>query len=137
MLIDGDCLLCNQEQETIDHLFFKCEYLKWVIKEVMEASGALVRMETMGSLENAARELGKITEGLLVWDLQWSMLGIALFHIWKQRNHRRMQGKSDTRQHVLRQCTEMTGIGFDERRFKRKCKTANEERVLFQWDVLK
>lgn len=96
MLIDGDCLLCNQEQESIDHIFFKCEYSMWVIKEAMEVLGALVWMETVGSLEDVAQELSKVTEGSPTWGLQWSMLGIVLFHIWKQHNQRRMQAKSDT-----------------------------------------
>lgn len=132
MVINGSCLLCNKQHETIDHLFFGCDFSRWVMKEAMEASGALVNMDIVSTLEDAARELSKVSDGSPAWGLQWSMLGNTLFHIWKQRNIRRVQGKSNSKQQVLRCCIEMTSIGFDERRFKRKCRTISEQRTLLQ-----
>lgn len=136
MLIDGGCLFCDHHQKTTNHLFFGCEFSKWIMKEAMEASGGLVKTEMVSSLEEAAREIGKVSEGSPAWGLQWCMLGNALFQVWKERNHRRMQGKSDSRHQVLRRTIEMTGIGFDETHFKRKSTTVNERRALLQWDAL-
>lgn len=42
------------------------------------------------------------------------MLGIVLFDIWKEHNQRRMQLKFVMKEQVLKQCIEMTGVGFDE-----------------------
>lgn len=136
MITDGKCFLCNNQQETIDHLLFECDFSRWVMKEAMEASGALVNFDSVSSFEEAAIEPNKVTEGSSAWGLQWSMLGNALFYIWKQRNTRRVKGKIDSKQQVLRCCIEMTGIGFDEWRFKRKSRKTSEQRALLQWDAL-
>lgn len=47
-----------------------------------------------------------------------------------------MQARSDTMQQVLRSSIGMAAIGFDETKFKRKCKSAKEQRALLQWDAL-
>lgn len=35
MMIPGDCELCCNKQETIDHLFSGCDYTRWVLAEAM------------------------------------------------------------------------------------------------------
>lgn len=70
MIIEGDCLLCNGEQESIDHLFFQCDFSKWLMKEAMEVAGSLVKTGGMDSMEDAARELNKVTVGSPTWGLQ-------------------------------------------------------------------
>lgn len=67
MSIDGECILCNGEQESIDHLFFKCDYAKWLLKEVMEATGALVKTDGINCFEDAAGELNKVTVDSPAW----------------------------------------------------------------------
>lgn len=62
--------MCKREQETINHLFFKCEFSKWVLKESKEATGALVKKEVVASFDGAAREINKITLGSPAWGLQ-------------------------------------------------------------------
>lgn len=64
------------------------------------------------------------------------MLGIVLFHLWKEQNQRKMQVKTETKQQVLRRNIEMVRIGFEEGKFKRECKTDKEVRTLLQWDAL-
>lgn len=119
-----------------DHLFFSCDYTRWVLKEAMEASRSLVRTEVINSFEDASRELNKVTNGSLTWGLQWNLFGIVLFQIWKQRNQHRMQVKADTKQVLLRRSIMTAEIGFDEGKYKRKCKNGKEQLALFQWDAL-
>lgn len=102
----------------------------------MEAAGALVQTNVMNSMEDAARELNKLTVGCPTCGLQWNVFETVMFHIWKRRNQRRMQAKSDTMQQILRRIIEMTTIIFDDARFKKKCKDAKEQRALLQWDAL-
>lgn len=102
MAISGECTLCDQGQESIDHLFFNCDYLKWVLREAMEASRSLVKTDMINSFEDAARELNKVTPGSPAWGLQWNMLGIVLFQIWNQQNQRRMQDKADPKKELLK-----------------------------------
>lgn len=59
------------------------------------------------------------------------MLDVILFHIWKQRNQRRMQGKADPKQELLkRYILTMTEIGFEEGRYKRRCKNGKKQIAL-------
>lgn len=46
--------------ESIDHLFFNCDYTKWVLREAWEAIGSLVRSDGMTSFKDAARELNTV-----------------------------------------------------------------------------
>lgn len=55
---------------------------KWVLKEAMEATGALVKLGTATNFVEAAAELNKVT--LPAWGLQWNVYGVVMFHIWKQ-----------------------------------------------------
>lgn len=59
MSITGECNLCDTGMESIDHLFFGCDYAKWVLREAMEATGSLVNTSGINSLEEAAHELKK------------------------------------------------------------------------------
>lgn len=43
---------------------------------------------------------------------------------------------ADSKQDVLRKIIEMTEIGFDDDKYKRKCMKAIERQALLQWDVL-
>lgn len=99
----------------------------------MDAAGAInVKLEATTNFEGASTELNKITKGSPSWGLHWNIYGIALFHIRKQRNLRRMKARSDTKPEVLRQIIGMTEIGFDEGKFKRRCMTAKERQTFLQ-----
>lgn len=97
MAITGECNLCDNETESIDHLFFRCDYTKWELRKAFKASRSLVDTGAISLFENAAREVNNATNRSPAWGLQWNMLGIVLFQIWKQRNQSRMQGMINRR----------------------------------------
>lgn len=136
MIITGECTLCDTEMESIDHLFFGCDYAKWVLREAMEATSSLVNKSGINSFEEAAYELNKVTPGSPAWGLQWNMIGIVIFHIWKQQNQRRMLARADPKQELLKRYIVMAEVGFEEGKFKRKNKNKREQHALLQWDAL-
>lgn len=136
MAITGECELCDSGIESTDHLFFGCVFAKRVLRGAFEASGSLIAAGTINSFEDAAREINKITIGSPAWGLQWNILGIVLFQIWKQRNQYRLQGRADTEQEVLKRSIKMAEIRFEEGRYKRRNKSGNEQFALLQWDAL-
>lgn len=135
MTISGT-VICSREQESIEHLFTRYEFRRWVLEQAMETAGALVKLGAVTNFEEMAVELNKVIPGSPVWGLQWNVYGVVLFHIWKQRNQRRIQAKKDTKQEVLRKSIEMTNIIFNRERYKRKCRTREERQTLHQWDAL-
>lgn len=50
IIVDTTCCLCNQEVETVEHMFFQCEYAAAVWKMVTEWSG-ISRLATNWSNE--------------------------------------------------------------------------------------
>lgn len=136
MTITGQCELCVNNQETTDNLFVDCTFTRWILKEAIEAAGGLVNLDKATNFEEAAYELNKVSKGSPAWGLQWSLYGISLFHIWKQRNLRRVTARKESPQTVLRQIIGMAEIGFDSGKYKTKTMTTAEKQALHQWDVL-
>nr|XP_016506912.1 PREDICTED: uncharacterized protein LOC107824621 [Nicotiana tabacum] len=90
-LEDTTCSLCNTEEETIDHLFFKCSFSTQVWAAVLDWQG--------------------INRQVMVWDheLEWAerhckgrsskaeiyrmTLADNIYYIWQERNARIFQAK--------------------------------------------
>lgn len=68
--------------------------------------------------------------------MEYACLVIILFHIWKQRNQSRMLKTQIIEEKVLKRSIEMVEIGYEEGKFKRKHKTADEQRALHHWNTL-
>lgn len=49
--------------ESIDRLFFNCDYAKWVPREAMEVTRSLVRTDVVNSFEDAVREMNNVKLG--------------------------------------------------------------------------
>lgn len=101
MLIDDNCELCQAGQESTYHLFSTCEYTRWVSKEAMGAAGGLAKLDAISNFEEAAYELNKVARGTPAWGLIWNIYDISLFHIWKQRNQRRITARRESKQVLL------------------------------------
>lgn len=67
--INGDYELCSRVQESIDYLFARCKFTKWVLEQSMEATDALVKLGTATNFEEEATELNKMTPGSPAWGL--------------------------------------------------------------------
>lgn len=79
MAINGMCELCGKEAETTDHIFLKCDYARWILKEGFEAAGSLVGMSQANNLAEAAIEINRTGSSTPAWGLQWTMFGTIVF----------------------------------------------------------
>lgn len=51
----------NRARNNDSYLFLKCEYKKWIMKEGLEATGLLITLNSVNTIEEALHELNKIT----------------------------------------------------------------------------
>ncbi|XP_016499657.1 uncharacterized protein LOC107818219 [Nicotiana tabacum] len=57
MTVDQDCILCNNEKETIQYLFFECSYSKALWSKLLEWPG--IDRPRMGRGAKIGREMGQ------------------------------------------------------------------------------
>lgn len=82
------CLLCKNETESTDHLFFDCTYSKhiwFIVKTNLKINQNQVVQnirESISYIQNNFKEKSKEFKKASI------MLTTSLFHIWKERNQR-------------------------------------------------
>ncbi|XP_009790774.2 uncharacterized protein [Nicotiana sylvestris] len=90
--VDQDCIMCNNEKETIQHLFFKCSYAQALWSKLLEWQGIdrpvqgweeeLKWAEKLAKRRNATTELYKM------------VLEATIYYVWQERNDRIFQTKT-------------------------------------------
>lgn len=88
--MDLVCYLCENAEETLDHLFFACSMVKLVWQKVAEWCGVdeQVREWTVERQVVLAKSINN-NRGQRLYRCMFS---IVVYHIWRERNSRRMQG---------------------------------------------
>ncbi|XP_062080257.1 uncharacterized protein LOC133785015 [Humulus lupulus] len=82
--IDQDCLLCGQEKESIDHLFFKCIYSQRcleAIKNWLNWNAQSTNLTCLLHWVSHAKLKSRIYKSIL-----FSFLATTVYHIWRVRN---------------------------------------------------
>ncbi|XP_074292354.1 uncharacterized protein LOC141619224 [Silene latifolia] len=80
---DNRCCICDQEPETLEHLFFDCLYSRQVLSLIEQWCGFKIAVDAYtSSLRSAGARLKLHTHYLL-----WSA---CFYHIWNQRNNSRV-----------------------------------------------
>ena len=99
--IDKDmlCILCKQEEESRDHLFFGCSFLKVVWKMVLSLSGLnRAVFDWQWEFTWAVQRLrGKALISKLL-RIGWNAY---MYHIWKERNNRIFVQKEESPEQIL------------------------------------
>ncbi|XP_057982366.1 uncharacterized protein LOC131167587 [Malania oleifera] len=89
--INRDCVFCNSEMETIDHIFFKCHFSKEIWGQIKAWLG--LRRE-MSSLKAALKWLHKEARGTGIQPTGKKIgLAATVYLIWHFRNRRKFEGK--------------------------------------------
>jgi len=93
---NGVCKLCTEEQETLDHLLFKCSRTKSVWDKMQGLIQGLI-MHTweincvhisLGVMDNEINEKEKEIVNMIIFSTKWML--------WKNRNENRYEGKQCT-----------------------------------------
>lgn len=116
--VDDMCCLCGNEVETMDHLFFGCEFSSEVWTGVAAYAGISRRPvkwtdERPFLVTQCSTNSGKQR-------LYRCFISVVVYNIWKERNSRRMKGKQTTSEAVVKQCNIlMAWCGHNDRKIGR------------------
>lgn len=96
-LVDRSCVLCNDPLETMEHLFFECEYSAQIWKQMME--GVLLHKYT-NQWERIMRIMIRPQGSKVKSFVIKYMFQLAIHTIWRERNRRR-HGESPSPVNIL------------------------------------
>ncbi|GKV14964.1 hypothetical protein SLEP1_g25762 [Rubroshorea leprosula] len=88
---DGNCNLCQEEEEDETHLFLKCKNVRWIWKECARLWG--INIEIQEDCWKTFEHPGAWTKNTRVrkgWDCTWSAI---VWSIWLMRNRRIFQNQ--------------------------------------------
>lgn len=100
--VDHCYCLCGKGDETLDHLFFGCDYTSRVWTELAAVCG-IIRRPLQWNEENAY-VFAQCTTNSGAQRRFRCMFVIVVYYIWKEMNQQRLQGKKSTMESVLKQC---------------------------------
>ncbi|XP_074315180.1 uncharacterized protein LOC141651363 [Silene latifolia] len=82
---DADCLLCGQDTESQDHLFFACVYSRRVIQSVNQIIGGA--FTTTNLLDWCLHKTGTKVQKRVYF----AVLMCLIYQVWQQRNKSRVE----------------------------------------------
>ncbi|GKV32332.1 hypothetical protein SLEP1_g40948 [Rubroshorea leprosula] len=88
---DGNCILCQEEEEDATHLFLKCKNVRWIWKECARWWG--INLEIQEDCWKTFEKPGAWTKNSKIrkgWDCTWSA---TVWSIWLMRNQRIFQNQ--------------------------------------------
>lgn len=100
--VEHDCCFCNREEETMDHLFFDCEFWRDVWRKVAAVCGVCRGTEPWH--EGRRQLVAHCTNNSGKQKTYRCMVAVMIYHIWKERNNRRMQGVQNSGETIANQC---------------------------------
>lgn len=106
--VDPICCFCERSEENLDHLFFECEYVDRVWRDVAAWCG-IRRQAEKWELEKRYL-ISQCTNNNMQQRLYRCMMTIVVYHVWRERNARRLQGKKASEDIVVRQCQIMIAV---------------------------
>lgn len=116
--VDLICKLCDLELEFIDHAFFCCPFSGWVIAKAFQATRVIVHMPTNPTFQLIVMGIKKLSNRTCVWGLQWSILAMVSWSMWKERNAKVKRKVKCTKEVIMKNCISMVGTAFKESCYK-------------------
>lgn len=106
--IDPMCCICERNEEILDHLFFECEFSRGVWKRMADWCGVQRTVERW-ELEKIFL-ISRCTNNNKQQRLYRCMFAVVSYHLWRERNARRLQGRRTTEEMIVRQCQIMMSV---------------------------
>ncbi|XP_075095238.1 uncharacterized protein LOC142173531 [Nicotiana tabacum] len=97
---DLTCPLCAREPQTTEHLFFKCEMTSQMWERLLEWQGIKKRAQGWSEEVQWAEIHAKGQSAMA--NMYRLCMAACVYHIWMERNLRIFQGKSRTKEIILR-----------------------------------
>lgn len=99
MAVDPVCILCNQEDESIQHLFFKCSFSGGIWETILSRFYLYRKAEDWDS--ELAWAIGFCKGKSFKSVVARLAFAAAVYHIWLERNFRVFGGRSRCQREVL------------------------------------
>ena len=84
------CDLCNEGEETQDHLFFDCKYARAVWEKVTDWVGVKVEAST---LQEWTDYILKYNRQKAYREVLYGIITATIYHLWRVRNEVKFQGR--------------------------------------------
>ncbi|XP_043708989.1 uncharacterized protein LOC122658147 [Telopea speciosissima] len=113
LVVDSTCVLCQKEAETIDHLFFHCDFSAAIWRKVLGLNG--FERDPLATWKEEIQWLTLHFGGnTLVSSVRKFSFVATVYRIWLERNTRVHQQVSLTSDSVLHQIVMDTRLRFSE-----------------------
>ncbi|KAI4382455.1 hypothetical protein MLD38_008418 [Melastoma candidum] len=83
---NADCIFCQHEIESRDHLFFQCEF----VRKIWEYLGGMLHYNFISTTWEDLEQLQSSAVGVKGASRIASAVVILMYHIWNERSRRRM-----------------------------------------------
>lgn len=94
IIVDPICVLCNKHIETIDHLFFQCDFSEkiwlWSCKKNFTHPKRMLSFYLKDDLQKI---VSSTRAKNLTSDLLHLSISVCVWHIWRERNERIFQNR--------------------------------------------
>lgn len=80
---EDHCVICGEEAETIDHLFFECKYSRNYLNELLDWLNIRLQQHSLGGIW---RRMTRNIRGKACRSAVSTVLVATIYHIWKVRN---------------------------------------------------
>ncbi|XP_019258471.1 PREDICTED: uncharacterized protein LOC109236718 [Nicotiana attenuata] len=90
--VDQDCVMCNSEKETINHLFFECPYANVLWSKLLEWQGIDKSIQGWDKELKWAEKWTKRRNGAA--QLYKTVLASTIYYVWQERNGRIFKNKT-------------------------------------------
>ncbi|XP_060170497.1 uncharacterized protein LOC132601434 [Lycium barbarum] len=99
---DPDCVLCSTNaEETHDHLFFECQYSKYIWQSLLTWIGIARQVGSWsGEVQWLVATIRPSKPKTLVLG---TLFAATVYHIWTKRNYRGFQQKQQTKHKILKE----------------------------------
>lgn len=100
--VESVCCLCEQAEETLDHLFFECRIAQSVWKEAADWWGVDGQVRAWTFERQVV--ISRSTNNNRMQKLYRCMFSVVVYYIWRERNLRRMKGAKSSIEAIVHQC---------------------------------
>jgi len=133
ILIDPMCLLCNKQEETVEHLFFQCEFSKeiwsWCLANMFSNYS---HRPSFNLKEIYELVLNQSKKKCFQTDLVLLAFSTSTWAIWKERNNRVFRSQSMNVKSVCNIITQTIKIRISKSKFL-KNPNPNQTELIRKW----
>lgn len=128
-------LLCGNFDENIDHLFYACNYLWWLVENCLKVASR--RVADKRNLMETTTLINNLITKSQVWGLHWTLLASLSWLIWHERV---TVGWSKINSHLWNKLNPQAmhshgRCGLNETCFKKKHRLSRQDSTSQHWDA--